>query len=180
MGPLVEALAKVRTVTDRSVPALFRIEGDPDGPLNLTPRVLPIDAIEQLQRVRSGELEAADLLSVPERAPQIPIDPTSVKERFHRDNRGVQVLTKFMAEGGATSAFFDAVNQMIRDDKGVEPVLTGLVNTTVLLAMMTAGALGASPEGLIAGLLDTYSRIEDDVHETAAESSLSEEEPGAS
>lgn len=86
--------------------------------------------------------------------------PVTIRERFHRDNRGVQVLSAWLAEKGGSPAFFRMVNQIITEDQNIEPLITGLINVSALLAHMTAGALGASAEGLIAGLLDIYGEFD--------------------
>jgi hypothetical protein len=52
------------------------------------------------------------------------------------------------------------VNHLISEDQSIEPVLTGLINTTALLAHMAAGALGTNVEALISGILDLYSQID--------------------
>ncbi len=163
VGPLVSAVDRIRAVKSEGAPALYRFSGDPRSSLQVTPWLLPIEAIESLERVRSGEAEPSSLFADRDVASARPgIDPASVRERFHRDNRGVQVLTTYLAEGGATPRFYTVVNEMLREDRGVEPLITGLVNTSVILAHMTAGALGATAEGLVAGLLDVYSRVGDD------------------
>jgi hypothetical protein len=79
---------------------------------------------------------------------------------FHRDTRGVQNITAWLQEGGGTPRFFGLVNQFLRDDQGIEPVLTGLINTTTLFAHMTAASLGTTAEALVGGILDRYSQID--------------------
>jgi hypothetical protein len=88
------------------------------------------------------------------------LSPATIRERFHRDNRGVQVLSAWLAEKGGSPAFFRTVNQIIAEDQNIEPLITGLINVSAVLAHMTAGALGASAEGLIAGLLDIYGQFD--------------------
>jgi hypothetical protein len=61
-----------------------------------------------------------------------------------------------MSDGGGTPGFLAAVNRLIAEDGDVQPLITGLINTSVLLATVAAGALGTSPEGLVGGLLDRY------------------------
>jgi hypothetical protein len=61
-----------------------------------------------------------------------------------------------MAEGGGTPDFFTAINKLIAEDGAVEPLITGLINVSGLLANVAAGAIGTSPEGLVGGLLDHY------------------------
>ena len=61
-----------------------------------------------------------------------------------------------MAEGSGTSQFFAAVNKLIAPDGDIEPLITGLINVSGLLASVPAGAIGTSPEGLVGGLLDIY------------------------
>jgi hypothetical protein len=52
--------------------------------------------------------------------------------------------------------FFAVVNNLIAEDRAVEPLITGLINVSALLANVAAGAIGTSPEGLVGGLLDVY------------------------
>jgi hypothetical protein len=62
-----------------------------------------------------------------------------------------------MSEGGGTPEFVAAVNNLIAEDGDIEPLITGLINVSALLANVAAGAIGTSPEGLAGGLLDMYS-----------------------
>ena len=52
----------------------------------------------------------------------------------------------------------------IREDGGANQLITGLVKVTTLFAHITAGALGATAEGLVAGLLDIYGPYESPEH----------------
>jgi hypothetical protein len=61
-----------------------------------------------------------------------------------------------MTEGSGTPQFFAAVNNLIAEDRAVEPLITGLINVSGLLANVAARATGTSPEGLVGGLLDVY------------------------
>jgi hypothetical protein len=93
--------------------------------------------------------------------PPLPLDPAVVRGQFHRHNRGVQLISAWLQEGGCgTPRFVDLVNRLISEDQSIEPVLTGLINTTALLAHMTAGALGTNVEALISGILDLYSQTD--------------------
>lgn len=93
--------------------------------------------------------------------PALPMDPVAVREKFHRDNRGVQIISAWLQEGGGTPGFFEVVNEFLREDKGIEPVLTGLINASTLLAHMAAGSLGTTAEALVAGILDQYSQVDE-------------------
>jgi hypothetical protein len=61
-----------------------------------------------------------------------------------------------MSEGRGTPEFVAAVNNLIAEDGDIEPLITGLINVSALLANVAAGAIGTSPEGLAGGLLDMY------------------------
>jgi hypothetical protein len=61
-----------------------------------------------------------------------------------------------MSEGGGTPKFSETVNNMIVKDRNIEPLITGLINVSGLLANVAAGAIGTSPEGVVGGLLDIH------------------------
>lgn len=71
-------------------------------------------------------------------------------------SRGVQALTAWITEGGGTPKFFATANNLIAEDGAVEPLITGLINVSALLANVAAGAIGTSPEGPVGGLLGVY------------------------
>ena len=50
----------------------------------------------------SGDASRDSLWSTPDDTSPLAFDPTAIRERFHRDHRGVQVLTAWMSEGGGT------------------------------------------------------------------------------
>jgi len=52
------------------------------------------------------------------------------------------------------------VNKLIKEDQGINSILTGAITIAVLFAHMTAGALGTTAEALVAGILDRYSQVD--------------------
>jgi hypothetical protein len=52
-----------------------------------------------------------------------------------------------MTEGSGTPQFFAAVNNLIAEDRAVEPLITGLINVSGLLANVAACAIGLRPKG---------------------------------
>ena len=156
---VVRAIRRIESLDAEGNPALFRYTGDLRGTLDITPRVIPAEAASKLSAVTSGSATRESLWSKQDERPPPRFDPATVRERFHHDSRGVQVLSAWFAEGGASPRFFRVVNKIIADDHGIQPLLTGLVNASVLLAHMTAGALGASAEGLVAGMLNIYGQF---------------------
>jgi hypothetical protein len=158
---LERALARIEDTGASGHPAVFRYRGEFwREPSQITPIILPAAAIRQLARVAHGSATRESLLKESEERPPLLFDPATVRERFYRDNRGVQVLTARLAEKGGTPAFFDAVNTIIAEDQSIEPLITGLINVSLLLAHMTAAAIGATAEGLVAGLLDVYGQFD--------------------
>jgi hypothetical protein len=109
-----------------------------------------------LQSVARGHASRDSFWTTPDDSSLLPFDPATIREQFHRDHRGVQVLTAWMSEGGGTPEFVAAVNNLIAEDGDIEPLITGLINVSALLANVAAGAIGTSPEGLAGGLLDMY------------------------
>lgn len=157
---IVVAVERIESQAADGNPALFRYSEDAHGGLHLNPTMIPVDAGRKLDAVRSGAASRETLWAEPMEHRPAAFDPATIRERFHRDSRGVQVLTAWLAEKGGTPAFFRAVNRIIVEDRNIEPLITGLINVSALLAHMTAGALGTSAEGLVAGLLDIYGEFD--------------------
>ena len=149
-------LDRIESTGAEGQPAVFRYRRTTATHLDISPRLIPSDGIRTLRSVVQGETSRDSLWSTRDDSMPLPFDPTTIRERFHRDHRGVQVLTAWMSEGGGTPQFFAAVNKLIAEDGDIEPLITGLINVSTLLAALTAGAIGTSPEGLVGGLLDHY------------------------
>jgi hypothetical protein len=160
-GVLEQALARIEDRDTSGHPAVFRYRGELlQEPSRFTPTILHTEIIRRLVSVAHGSAPRESLFQKPEERPPMIFDPATVRERFHRDNRGVQVLSAWLAEKGGTPAFINAVNAIIAEDQGAEPLITGLINVSALLAHMTAGALGVTAQGLVAGLLDVYGQFD--------------------
>lgn len=159
-GEVVAAVERIQAIETDGFPAVFRYRADLRDVLQIRPTRIPVDAARKLLAVRSGKARREILWSEPSVRSPLPFDPASIRDRFHRDNRGVQVLSAWLTEKGGSPAFFRTVNQIIAEDQNIEPLITGLINVSAVLAQMTAGALGASAEGLVAGLLDIYGEFD--------------------
>ncbi len=127
----------------------------------ITPSHIQVEAVEMLERVANGKLEPSALHSAPQIPPNPRFDPATVREWFRRDNHAVQIMSLWQAEGGGTADFEAQVNQMAREDRGIEPMFTGMLNITAVLLHMTATALGVQPEGLLGRMLDIYAATDD-------------------
>jgi hypothetical protein len=156
---LVRALDRVEATGDSGHPALFRYRGDFSGPSEITPTILRPEAIRQLAEVADGSVTRDSLFMTEVQQPPR-FDPATVRQRFHRDNRGVQVLSTWLAEKGASPGFVDSINTIISEDQSIEPLVTGLIQVSVLFAHMAAASLGATTEGFVAGLLDVYGQFD--------------------
>jgi hypothetical protein len=145
-------------------PMLFWFQHGSEG-TEVIPRPLHASSVRQLQTVYEGRARRESLWKINEPVPPpLPLDPAVVRGQFHRHNRGVQLISAWLQEGGGgTPRFVDLVNRLISEDQSIEPVLTGLINTAALLAHMTAGALGTNVEALISGILDLYSQTDMEV-----------------
>ena len=152
-----EALELIPT-GEEGVPNLFRFTTDENGePVNFSPQPLPtLDTIVKYESVASGSLLPSDLHS--QRVePDPPIfDPETINQRFHQDNRAVQIMTMWFAEGGTTTSLVNFINKKIEEDGGVNSILDGFLDVTGVLVHLTAGAIGIDPAGIIGGLLDQY------------------------
>jgi hypothetical protein len=158
IGDLREALDLIPGDAE-GTPTLFRYStSGPDDQqvLNLSPQHFTRDMVAQYESVASGEMAPSDLHAPT--PPVIPpaIDPTAVRDRFHRESRAIQAMSLWQSEGGGTPRFFAEVNRMIQEDSGVDALLTGMFNMTAVLSAMTAAVLGVAPQSLLGGLLDVY------------------------
>jgi hypothetical protein len=95
---LERALDRIEDTSASGHPALFRHQNLFSGPGEFIPQILPAEAIRQLARVADGSVSRESLLKEPEERPPPMFDPATVRERFHRDNRGVQILSTWLAE----------------------------------------------------------------------------------
>jgi hypothetical protein len=176
---VVAVVERIKAREPNGHPAAFRYSGDPHSQLQLTPRIIPADAARKLAAVRAGTVSRSSLWSPPAQRQALSFDPATIRDRFHRDSRGVQVLSAWLAEKGSSPAIFRVVNQIITEDQNIEPLITGLVNVSTLLAHMTAGSLGVSAEGLIAGLLDIYGEFDrPDTPDSSPNATANAEPPG--
>jgi hypothetical protein len=153
---LAAVLDQIESAGSQGHPAVFRYRRVTETRREMSPRLIPSDAIRTLQSVTRGDTSRDSLWSTPDDSSPLPFDPATIRQQFHRDHRGVQALTAWMSEGGGTPEFFTAVNDLIAEDGDIEPLITGLINVSALLANVAAGALGTSPEGIVGGLLDSY------------------------
>jgi hypothetical protein len=154
---LVGVLDRIESAGSVGQPAVFRSRRVDEAHRQISPRPIPSDAVRILQSVVRGDVSRDSLWSTDDDdSLPLPFDPATIREQFHRDQRGVQVLTAWISQGGGTSDFFAAVNRLIAEDGDIEPLITGLINVSALLSSVAAGAIGTSPEGLVGGLLDHY------------------------
>ncbi|MDF2758783.1 MAG: hypothetical protein K0S99_1415 [Thermomicrobiales bacterium] len=153
---LAEVLDRIESTAPDGEPGVFHSRRTTGTHMDITPSLIPSDAVRKLHSVVRGDANRASLWSRPHDTSPLPLDPTTIRERFHRDQRGVQVLTAWMSEGGGTPRVVEVVNKLIAEDGDIQPLITGLINTSALLATVAAGALGTSPQGLVGSLLDRY------------------------
>jgi hypothetical protein len=154
------ALNRIEADDGEGIPAVFILRGELTGNMQFTPRLFSADGVRTLEAIGAGSIPRESIWSDPLSPPPLPFDPATIRERFHRDNRGVQVIAAWLAEGGGTPHFMEAVNRLIEDDNGTKPLITGLINVSTLLSHIAAVAVGATPEGLVAGLLDVYGQFD--------------------
>ncbi|MEV5718676.1 hypothetical protein AB0L41_32720 [Amycolatopsis mediterranei] len=153
-------LQKVEKIKSCEQVALFRYRIVDDGGMRISPQLVPVDVIRTLVTMVSEGKPRDSLWPAPGPEVKPSFDPSVVRERFHRDNRGVQAVAAFLHEGGGTPAFMSAIRQMIADDRDVEPLISGLINVSALLVAIAGATLGTSAEGLVGGLLDEYSSVD--------------------
>jgi hypothetical protein len=157
---LEHALARIEETGYLGQPTIFRYQGDISNRFDFAPTMFSAEAVRWLAQVANGSVARESLFKKPEEQAST-LDPARVREQFHRDDRGVQVLSVWLAEKGASPAFIDTVNRIIAEDQSIQPLIAGVINVCTLLAHMTAGAIGTTAEGLVAGLLDTYGQFDD-------------------
>ncbi len=135
-----------------TAPNLFRFTLSSDNDISsLSPLLLPND-VALLDRVAASSDPASVLRSgQPNAAPAAA--PSRTASQIAIDTRGVQILSAFVSEGGATPLFNAIVNTVIKEDGGIDRLLPGLVNVAVVSLHMVAAAIGASPETILSGYL---------------------------
>ena len=69
-------------------------------------------------------------------------------------------MCAFLAEGGPTPVFVDLLNRIAVEGGDTEHLISGLVNASVVLADVAAGALNTTANALIAGLMGPYSEAQ--------------------
>ena len=61
-------------------------------------------------------------------------------------------------EYGPGPELTDTINRVLREDRSIDPLISGLVNLCSYLLAMLARALGASPQALLGGFVSTARR----------------------
>ena len=138
-------------------PNLIRFSFSRDGGLTYSPQPFLTDqSIRNYEAIRDGAKLPSDLRSGPIVPDLPPHDPATIAQRFHQDNRAVQLMTLWHSNGGSSDFLTSTINEMIREDNGIDPIVGGFLNMTAVLTFMTAGVIGVEPTALIGGLLDSY------------------------
>jgi hypothetical protein len=153
---LPAVLERIESTGSEGHPAVFRHRRRSATNIEVSPTLIPSEGVRILQSVASGDTDRESLWATPDDPEPLPLDPETIRKQFHRGSRGVQALTAWMTEGGGTPKFSATVNSIIVEDRNIEPLITGLINVSGLLANVAAGAIGTSPEGVVGGLLDIY------------------------
>jgi len=153
---LVGVLERIKSTGAEGHPAVFRYRRDTLTHVEISPSLILAESVRILQSVASGDTDRETLWATPAKPEPLPLDPETIRKQFHRGSRGVQALATWMTEGGGTPKFSATVNSIIVEDRNIEPLITGLINVSGLLANVAAGAIGTSREGVVGGLLDIY------------------------
>ena len=152
---LTSALDRIQATGEPGTPALFTWRGDFTASTTLTPKLFSTEAIRKLNDVVEGSRPRESLFSGRDTA-KANVNNSTIAAALASDERGVQVLTAFFAEGGPTTEFLRVVDEIMRTDGDTRPLMTGLINLCVLLVHLNALALGGTAEGLLAGLHGAY------------------------
>jgi len=127
-------------------PAIFRL---PDGePTHISWQSFPeISSLESLELA----LAKPDPLAVL-RTP--PVDPTAGRpaEMMHSEAQAAAVVGAWLEHGPGT-VLDDTINRVIKEDREVGPLVSGLVNLTAYLSAMLANSLGSSSQALLGSLV---------------------------
>jgi hypothetical protein len=138
-------------------PYLIAIERFSDGRIDFSPFPIPINTIATLQKVKVGEIDSESLI-LPPSVPTSPLDPEMVRQRIHTDSRGVQAISLFLEQGGATPEFHVGMQRIIEEDNGSDQLMTGLLNVSLVMVYSAASALGVTAEGFLSGMLNIYTK----------------------
>ena len=152
------ALDRLAAFPPGGAPALIATRSLVDGRVTMTPTMIPDAAIDQLSKIAAGDADPDSIIGKPHPV-SFPLDPANVRERLHTDTRGVQAISLFLEQGGATREFMEGVNQIVQEDNGPNHLITGLLNVSVVLVHAAAGAIGASAAGFLGGMLNIYGNV---------------------
>lgn len=146
---------KVKEALDRlgpqpGSPTLFRYNERDDDIRTISMSPLPSD------RALIDALESADdpIAVLQARRTERRKPPIITAKNLHAYRRGASVISKWLSEGGPTSAFADHIENVIAEDNGFEPLLIGVTQCSLILLNISSSVLGRSRESLIAGLLE--------------------------
>jgi hypothetical protein len=130
-------------------PAVMRIAHDGDGSLvAISFDILPAHR-DLLDRAHASAKPSDVLRPVSRPTADRPNLDTPVLRAM---DSGVELISAWMSEGGATPEFIRRVAERARQDNGVENTIVGTINCALVLAYRVSGAVGASAETIVAGL----------------------------
>jgi hypothetical protein len=152
IGTLRDALSRLEASGYRGKPVAVAIADRDDDKMSHTDCLLPVDAIATFSEVADG-VRTPESLFQRGQSDEDPSASEDVAEHFSQDHRGAQVLAAWVAQGGLTDEYFRFVNDLVAADGDINPVLGGVVDTSVVLLHMLALALGTSAEALLASFL---------------------------
>ncbi|MDI5936627.1 hypothetical protein QLR68_00020 [Micromonospora sp. DH15] len=137
-----------RMTVETTQPCLLRLTPSGQGGYQMSPTLIPMDAIAKLESIDP----TGDLLAPFRRAGEFirPGPPPMSPEGRYRMKRGSLVLSAHLHEGGPSPAFIDTVNRLIDEDGDIEPVLTGTINLGVTLLHLASMATNSTPQSILA------------------------------
>ena len=162
VGPLRDAVQRVGPLEDREGPILLRYRVGPGGQMaGLSPSSIPVGVVDRLSEVLDGRVGIESLKAQVDPPSPPEMDLTNIRRNFHRTSRGVEVLTAWLAADGDQDQVNRVINRMVREDRGPDDLISGLITTSTTLASIASTLLRQSVGGLITGLLDLYPGVED-------------------
>ena len=163
LQPILHAIETVDEWGRDGRPTVLKATFVEGQPKDFVPTVVPVELVRQLAAIaedtESVRHELFTELSAPSRPP-LSLDPEQLRQGFQRDSRAVEAILTWLAEGGTTDVFRDAVDQIIKDDGDGMPLVGGLIHLSATLAHMTSATLNMSPEALLAGLVNVYTQAD--------------------
>jgi hypothetical protein len=157
--PLEAALDRLEGLAPDEAPALLHMRVAGADVRGVTPRNLKPHAVRALADVVAGHRTKDSLFHEAEIEDDTlrPLHPQQIAAALRPQSPGLEVLSLFYAEHGASDRFRQCVDDLADDPDTSGALISGLIDAALLFSSMTATLLETDPGAMVAGLRAMYS-----------------------